>query len=244
MRSIARSWPRYPRGGPAPTRTVGGHAGRHAPGEPRLLVQRLLGGRRAARRHPLGDRRTAARLACRHARPAQRGGRGGRSGHGRGLGHQQRARHDGRRPAARDALPRRRRADAGWPRCHAGDIPDPDLGDEPDPVHGCRRLRGCRAAGCHLPGARGAAGHRLLGRPRRHRLPRILEPLQQGGIRGALDALGRRAHWARTRSWQAASWTKTAATPAAVRPASSWVPMGPSTSRTTRAASSTASAAA
>jgi glucose/arabinose dehydrogenase len=27
-------------------------------------------------------------------------------------------------------------ADAGWPRCHAGDIPDPDLGDEPDPTTG------------------------------------------------------------------------------------------------------------
>jgi glucose/arabinose dehydrogenase len=32
------------------------------------------------------------------------------------------------------------RADAGWPRCHAGSIVDPDLGDEPDPVTG---LRGC-----------------------------------------------------------------------------------------------------
>jgi glucose/arabinose dehydrogenase len=31
-------------------------------------------------------------------------------------------------------------ADAGWPRCHAGDIVDPDLGDEPDPVTG---LAGC-----------------------------------------------------------------------------------------------------
>ena len=30
--------------------------------------------------------------------------------------------------------------DAGWPRCHAGDIPDPDLGDEPDPITG---LTGC-----------------------------------------------------------------------------------------------------
>jgi glucose/arabinose dehydrogenase len=27
-------------------------------------------------------------------------------------------------------------ADAGWPRCHAGDIVDPDLGDEPDPRSG------------------------------------------------------------------------------------------------------------
>jgi glucose/arabinose dehydrogenase len=27
-------------------------------------------------------------------------------------------------------------ADAGWPRCHAGTIVDPDLGDEPDPVTG------------------------------------------------------------------------------------------------------------
>lgn len=26
--------------------------------------------------------------------------------------------------------------DAGWPRCHAGDIPDPDFGSEPDPVTG------------------------------------------------------------------------------------------------------------
>ena len=26
--------------------------------------------------------------------------------------------------------------DAGWPRCHAGDIVDPDLGDEPDPMSG------------------------------------------------------------------------------------------------------------
>jgi glucose/arabinose dehydrogenase len=31
-------------------------------------------------------------------------------------------------------------ADAGWPRCHAGSIPDPELGDEPDPVSG---LVGC-----------------------------------------------------------------------------------------------------
>jgi glucose/arabinose dehydrogenase len=31
-------------------------------------------------------------------------------------------------------------ADAGWPRCHAGDIVDPDLGDEPDPATG---LLGC-----------------------------------------------------------------------------------------------------
>lgn len=31
-------------------------------------------------------------------------------------------------------------ADAGWPRCHAGEIIDPDLGDEPDPVSG---LVGC-----------------------------------------------------------------------------------------------------
>jgi glucose/arabinose dehydrogenase len=31
-------------------------------------------------------------------------------------------------------------ADAGWPRCHAGDIPDPDIGDEPDPTSG---LIGC-----------------------------------------------------------------------------------------------------
>lgn len=31
-------------------------------------------------------------------------------------------------------------ADAGWPRCHAGDIVDPDLGDEPDPATG---LVGC-----------------------------------------------------------------------------------------------------
>lgn len=27
-------------------------------------------------------------------------------------------------------------ADAGWPRCHAGDIVDPDFGDEPDPTTG------------------------------------------------------------------------------------------------------------
>jgi glucose/arabinose dehydrogenase len=27
-------------------------------------------------------------------------------------------------------------ADAGWPRCHAGDLVDPDFGDEPDPVSG------------------------------------------------------------------------------------------------------------
>jgi glucose/arabinose dehydrogenase len=33
-------------------------------------------------------------------------------------------------------------ADAGWPRCHAGDIIDPDLGDEADPVTG---RRGCEA---------------------------------------------------------------------------------------------------
>ena len=26
--------------------------------------------------------------------------------------------------------------DAGWPRCHAGDVLDPDLGDEPDPTTG------------------------------------------------------------------------------------------------------------
>jgi len=31
-------------------------------------------------------------------------------------------------------------ADAGWPRCHAGDIVDPDMGDEADPVTG---LEGC-----------------------------------------------------------------------------------------------------
>jgi glucose/arabinose dehydrogenase len=31
-------------------------------------------------------------------------------------------------------------ADAGWPRCHAGDLPDPDLGDDPDPTSG---LVGC-----------------------------------------------------------------------------------------------------
>jgi glucose/arabinose dehydrogenase len=31
-------------------------------------------------------------------------------------------------------------ADAGWPRCHAGTILDPELGDEPDPVTG---LAGC-----------------------------------------------------------------------------------------------------
>ncbi len=31
-------------------------------------------------------------------------------------------------------------AHAGWPRCHAGDIVDPDLGDEPDPDNG---LVGC-----------------------------------------------------------------------------------------------------
>jgi glucose/arabinose dehydrogenase len=31
-------------------------------------------------------------------------------------------------------------ADAGWPRCHAGDIADPDFGDQPDPVTG---LVGC-----------------------------------------------------------------------------------------------------
>ena len=31
-------------------------------------------------------------------------------------------------------------ADAGWPRCHAGDIVDPDLGAEPDPLTG---LQGC-----------------------------------------------------------------------------------------------------
>ncbi len=39
-------------------------------------------------------------------------------------------------------------ADAGWPRCHAGDIPDPDLGDEPDPVSGAV---GCK--GVALPAA-------------------------------------------------------------------------------------------
>jgi len=31
-------------------------------------------------------------------------------------------------------------ADAGWPRCHAGDIPDPEFGAQPDPVTG---LVGC-----------------------------------------------------------------------------------------------------
>lgn len=31
-------------------------------------------------------------------------------------------------------------ADAGWPRCHGGDLPDPALGDEPDPRSG---LTGC-----------------------------------------------------------------------------------------------------
>ena len=33
-------------------------------------------------------------------------------------------------------------ADAGWPRCHAGDILDPEFGDEPDPATG---LVGCDA---------------------------------------------------------------------------------------------------
>jgi glucose/arabinose dehydrogenase len=31
-------------------------------------------------------------------------------------------------------------ADAGWPRCHAGDVVDPELGDDPDPATG---LTGC-----------------------------------------------------------------------------------------------------
>ena len=39
-------------------------------------------------------------------------------------------------------------ADAGWPRCHAGAIPDPDLGDDPDPRTG---LVGC--AGVVSPAA-------------------------------------------------------------------------------------------
>ena len=39
-------------------------------------------------------------------------------------------------------------ADAGWPRCHAGDAPDPDFGSEPDPVTG---LTGCD--GVVAPGA-------------------------------------------------------------------------------------------
>jgi glucose/arabinose dehydrogenase len=39
-------------------------------------------------------------------------------------------------------------ADAGWPRCHAGALPDPDFGDEPDPATG---LIGC--AGVVAPAA-------------------------------------------------------------------------------------------
>lgn len=36
-------------------------------------------------------------------------------------------------------------ADAGWPRCHAGDLVDPDFGDEPDPVTGQSGCEGVTA---------------------------------------------------------------------------------------------------
>ena len=74
------------------TRTVAVAPGWLAAGERRLQLQRLLGDRRGTRDH----HHRAARgwqLARAHAGPAQRRRRRLRSGHGRGLGHQQRPRH-------------------------------------------------------------------------------------------------------------------------------------------------------
>ena len=89
-------------------------------------------------------------------------------------------------------------ANAGWPRCHAGTIVDPDFGAEPDPTTGLVGCDGVVDAGGHLPGAHGAARHRLLGRPRLHRLPWLLEPLDEGRLRGRACALVRR--WAGRRT--------------------------------------------
>ncbi len=86
-----------------------GGTGRHAPAEHRLVLQRLPGGGRAPR-HDHGGRPGRPLVARPHARPAQRRGPGHRSRDRDGLGHQQRPRPHGRRPAARDALPGRGRS--------------------------------------------------------------------------------------------------------------------------------------
>lgn len=74
-------------------------------------------------------------------------------------------------------------ADAGWPRCHAGTLVDPDLGQRPSPFDG--KVGSGRARG-DVPGAFGAARARVLGRAGGDRVPRLVEPVEQGRLRGRL----------------------------------------------------------
>ena len=66
-------------------------------------------------------------------------------------------------------------ADAGWPRCHAGDLVDPEFGGEGacDGVADPAVTFGAHSAPLALAG---------MGRPPRRRPPRLVEPLGQGRV--------------------------------------------------------------
>ena len=76
-------------------------------------------------------------------------------------------------------------ADAGWPRCHAGDLPDPRVRI----WSRCLRRRGGTRR--DLPGAHGAARPGRLGGSPGDRVPRLMELIAEGRLRGLVAALGR-----------------------------------------------------
>ena len=74
-------------------------------------------------------------------------------------------------------------ADAGWPRCHAGDLVDPEFGGEGacDGVADPAVTFGAHTAPLALAGMGGPPGRRP---------PRLVEPLGQGGVRALVAAVG------------------------------------------------------
>ena len=76
-------------------------------------------------------------------------------------------------------------ADAGWPRCHAGDLPDPEFGGE-------GACDGVVVPAATFRGAHRSPGSRGMGGPSRGCPPRLVEPIRQGRVRAVVAALGRR----------------------------------------------------
>ena len=222
-------------GGVHTTRTVARAARRPAPRERRLDVQRLPGDGSTAGRHPHRRRRTVRTRESSMPRSAERG-RASPSTRRNCLGDRQSA-----ATCSATTCHRRRSTASKTGRTPVASLPRghdrrPRVRRRAGSDHGPRGLRRRGDAGGDVPGPYGAARHRLLGRPRLHRFPRFLEPLDEGRLRGRACALVRRWAIRRAGTFLTGFPTMPAATPADGPPASSSAATVRSTSPTTRPA--------
>ena len=82
-------------------------------------------------------------------------------------------------------------ADAGWPRCHAGELPDPEFGSGPDACTGVADPAATFPAHMAPLALVGWEDHLV------DRVPRLVELVAEGRLRGLVAAMGR---WPRRRS--------------------------------------------